>query len=223
MDDGFIGNDGGWVEIGVNGSHMVGSHHMLFEGNWAFNGDSDTTHGNAIYHTFFRNWLTGFRQKFSDYIGSAVYDDATGCCGPQRAAGLLYYSYWHSFIGNVLGMPNKVNKWTYNCISHANHIPGQCIWMLGWVDGSPQGYDPNVQATTIRDGNYDFLNNSQKWETTPGGYALPNSLYLTAAPAFFGSKPWPWVDPSTGNVATLPAKARFDAGQPNCNGCGGKS
>ena len=30
-------------------------------------------------------------------------------------------------------------------------------------------------------------------------------------PAFFGSNPWPWVDPNTGAVQTLPAKARFDA------------
>jgi hypothetical protein len=34
------------VEIGVNGSHMSGSHHMLFEGNDTFNMDSDNTHGN---------------------------------------------------------------------------------------------------------------------------------------------------------------------------------
>ena len=32
MDDGYIGGQESWLEIGVNGSHMVGSHHMLFEG-----------------------------------------------------------------------------------------------------------------------------------------------------------------------------------------------
>jgi hypothetical protein len=40
-------------------------------------------------------------------------------------------------------------------------------------------------------------------------------LYLSSKPAFFGSNPWPWVDPTTGTVQTLPAKARFDAGTPN--------
>src|SRR5262249_28508128 len=34
-------------------------------------------------------------------------------------------------------------------------------------------------------------------------------------PAFFGSNTWPWVDPTTGTIATLPAKARYDAGTPN--------
>ena len=56
-----------WQEIGLNGSHMVGSHHMLFEGNYGFNMDSDTTHGNSIYHTFFRNYATGYRGRFTDY------------------------------------------------------------------------------------------------------------------------------------------------------------
>ena len=44
---------------------------------------------------------------------------------------------------------------------------------------------------------------------------LPNSLYLSSRPAFFGSHPWPWVDPFTGITYTLPAKARYDAGTPN--------
>ena len=35
------------VEIGLNASHLVGPHHVLFEGNWGFNADSDQTHGNC--------------------------------------------------------------------------------------------------------------------------------------------------------------------------------
>jgi hypothetical protein len=40
-------------------------------------------------------------------------------------------------------------------------------------------------------------------------------MYLTSAPAFFGTNIWPWVDPSTGTTYVLPAKARFEAGTPN--------
>src|SRR5262249_29567357 len=51
---------------------------------------------------------------------------------------------------------------------------------------------------------------------TPGGFTIPSSMYLgTAKPAFFGSNPWPWVDPTTGTIYALPAKARYDAGTPN--------
>ena len=75
MDDGyiccnsphsFLGADR-WQEIGLNNSHMVGGHHMLFEGNWGFNMDSDFTHGNTIYSTYFRNWSTGYRSRFKTH------------------------------------------------------------------------------------------------------------------------------------------------------------
>ena len=43
----------------------------------------------------------------------------------------------------------------------------------------------------------------------------PGSFYLTSKPTFFGSNPWPWVDPTTGTTYVLPARARFDSGKPN--------
>jgi uncharacterized protein (DUF2141 family) len=61
------------------------------------------------------------------------------------------------------------------------------------------------------------MTGSQKWHGIGGAAGsgtpstIPNSLYLTQKPAFFGSNPWPWVDPTTGTVYTLPAKARYDA------------
>src|SRR5262249_13514923 len=65
-DDGWIYGTEAWVEIGINASHMAGPHHVLFEGNYSFNADSDYTHGNSIYLTFFRNWLSGHRRDFAD-------------------------------------------------------------------------------------------------------------------------------------------------------------
>ena len=75
-----------WVEVGLNASHMAGPHHVLFEGNYSPNADNDYTHGNSIYITFFRNWLSGQRRSFTD-------------AGNVRAAGLAYGSWWFSFIG----------------------------------------------------------------------------------------------------------------------------
>jgi hypothetical protein len=108
-----------------------------------------------------------------------------------------------------------MSGWVYDGLSGNNSFPPTAIWTLGDMDISPQGYDPNVEAKAIRDGNYDFLTNSQHWHNTPGKFAMPNSLYLTSKPAFFGSNPWPWTDPTTGTISTLPAKARYDAGTPN--------
>src|SRR6516225_8805918 len=108
MDDGYIDGQAGWVEIGLNGSHMVGGHHILFEGNQSFNADSDQTHGNSIYHTFFRNWLTGMRRPFTALDGTAI-NDAIQQSAPQRAAGAHAYAYWFSFIGNVLGTSGQMS------------------------------------------------------------------------------------------------------------------
>ena len=47
--------------------------------------------------------------------------------------------------------------------------------------------------------------------------AIPESLYLTAKPGFFGDNPWPWVDPASGKVHVLPAKACIEQGKmPTC-------
>src|SRR6266436_4425652 len=77
-------------------------------------------------------------------------------------------------------------------------------------DGSGFPTDPNMYKRTNRQGNYDFVTRSQIWYATFGEYgrvstgppqAMPNSLYLTGKPAFFGTNTWPWVDPSTGTTS----------------------
>jgi hypothetical protein len=196
-DDGHILTNPSWQEVGISGSHMVGSHHWLFEGNESFNYDSDNTHGNAIDMTVFRNHLTGDRTDFPNPEANA------------RAVGLMFGSWWHSIIGNVLGNPGQMAGWGYE-------NPGSgIIWEIGY---DPQHWeqdaDPKVKSTLIRGGNYDYLTNSVHWENI-APQTLPNSLYLSGKPAFFGSYTWPWVDPTgSTQLYILPAKARYDAGKP---------
>ena len=205
-DDGFINYALDWQEVGVNGSHMVGPHHMLFEGNESFNYDSDNTHGSSIYHTVFRNHLMGFRRSF------------TGL-GNGRAAGLGYGSWWHSFVGNVQGISGQMSGWIYEDPGDGSlgnaWGDSPCIWRLGYEPIHwDQNADTKVQGTVIRDGNFDYVTNQVQWAGTPR--TLPNSLYLTGKPAFFGDNTWPWVDPvGTAKLYTLPARARFDGGNPN--------
>ncbi len=202
VDNGYINTNATWIEVGLNASHMVGSHHVLFEGNDGFNWDSDKTHGNAIYHTVFRNYLRGFRRDF---------EDTSTRHGPHRAAGATYYSYWHSFIGNVLGIPGKMAGWVYE----SGALTTPAIFKLGWDDWPPYPVDARVAATTVRHGNYDYLTNSVKWDPSFPERTLPTSLYLTQKPAFLKGYTWPWVDP-TGptQLHELPAKVRFEAGTP---------
>jgi hypothetical protein len=199
MDDGFIGSSPDWVEIGLNASHAVGSHHVLFEGNYSFNADSDDTHGSCNLHTFYRNHLSGQRHSFTDVE-------------PHRCAGLMGYSYWESFVGNVLGRPGQMSGWVYETLGWQQPFAQPAIWMLGWNGAPPYTADTNVLALTLRHGNFDYLSNSVRWDPGISDHNLPNSLYLTNKPAFFGSRTWPWVQPegTTQQVFSLPAQDRFN-------------
>jgi hypothetical protein len=206
VDDGYINTNTSWIEVGLNASHMVGSHHVLFEGNYSFNFDSDKTHGNAIFHTVFRNHLRGERRDFGDGSSSN---------GPKRCAGATYYSYWHSFLGNVLGAPGQMNGWVYE----SGDLDTPSIYKLGWDDFEPYPVDPNVAQTTLRHGNYDYVTNALRWDPGISERTLPSSLYLTQKPPFFSAGKgytWPWVDPTgtTTQLYELPAKVRYDSGTP---------
>jgi hypothetical protein len=210
VDNGLIAYNLGWQEVGINGSHMTGSHHMLFEGNYSFNADGDATHGNQTYHTFYRNHLTGTRSLYLDIDN-------------RRCAGLAKGNWWMSFLGNVLGMPGPgwlLGQWTYEWHNPpwANSGTGS-VWELGYDDGNwSAAGDSRVLSTLIRHGNFDYLTNSVNWDPNTSERVLPNSLYLSQRPAFFNAGRgyvWPWVDPTGATkLYTLPAKARYDAGTP---------
>ena len=217
MDDGYIATTEAWIEIGLNASHMVGSHMVLFEGNQSFNIDSDATHGNSTHIVYFRNYTTTVRGIFkSHYTGNTV-DDANDipgrANGPKRAAGAARYSYWMTYVGNVLGKRQLVTTSRY--VDDQAKAPWRpTIWLMGWNDVSPHTIDARVAASAIRDGNWDALLGKQTWLNGSAG-TLPDSLYLNGKPAFFGSNIWPWVDPTKGTTYTLPAQARYSAGTPN--------
>lgn len=226
-----------WVEVGANASHFVGCHHVLFEGNWTWNADSDFTHGNSTNITHFRNWYTGYRSQFVSPLTGGTYNDITGVnsggasAGPNgllRCAATNCFGYAHSFVGNILGTPGAMSGWV---LESTTIFTDRAIYMPGWAPtASRPGNDPNVKnsgfwGAILRDGNYDYLTGKQLWHglggtalsthtTAPLVNQLPNSLYLQSKPAFFGSNTWPWVDPVTGTLYTNPAKARYDAGSP---------
>ena len=106
-------------------------------------------------------------------------------------------------------------------LSGGGEVP---MWYIGAEqDPGIWTFQPTTYQTLLREGNWDWFTQKQRWHGIGGRGAtdtstpkpIPNSLYLSSKPAFFGNNPWPWVDPSTGATYVLPAKARFDAGTPN--------
>jgi hypothetical protein len=208
FEDGFIGSTPldytQWMEVGLNASHMTCPHYELFEGNEAFNIDADNTWGNSVYITFFRNHATGKRRSFPDVDN-------------RRAIGLMAGSWWYSFVGNVLGYPG-MSAVPYSSFRYESTLPWDPqpvpMWQLGYdPEDWKKAADPRVLSTVIREGNYDYASNQVHWSN--GAHELPDSLYLSGKPVFFGDEPWPWVDPTgASKLHTLPARARFAAMNP---------
>lgn len=216
FEDGFGAGYKTIPEVGLNAAHMTTPHHILFEGNQAWNFGSDARWGNSIYITFFRNHNTTLRRDVAN-LGLV---DQVGRVGVE----LMAYHYWYTFIGNVIGSTGmsaspQGTSFTYeDSYPFADNPVPLYRFGRGDVTGTPEitTFDANVKTTTLRDGNFDYVTNSVQWDRSP--QTLPNSLYLTSKPAFFGSCSWPWVDPlGSTKVAVLPARARFDG---NTNACG---
>jgi hypothetical protein len=209
MEDGYGQGYPTIVEVGLNASHMTTPHMELFEGNESFNFDSDSVWGNSIYITVYRNHLTAMRRSLGGVSLTDTYN--------RRAIGLTINHWWYNFLGNVLGTADQAllpgqSGFVYEASDfRSSAVP---MWKLGYngEDASvPQ--DATVVARTLRHGNFDFVSGGVVWDRATADHDLPPSLYLSSKPAFFGTSPWPWVDPTgTVKLHTLPARARYDAG-----------
>jgi hypothetical protein len=207
-----------WQENAIDGCHQAFSHSDLFEGNSAPNIGSDSTHGSAGWHVFYRNHAFG-RNSFPYNTGSG-----TGLPWQNlRAIGMDALSKEHTFVGNVL-VAQDVGYGVGYQSDNVNHNPinGAYVYKLGG-NGIYGTYDPwdagQSVAAIYRHGNWDSVTGGVVWDAGNAVRTLPPSLYLTAKPAFFGANPWPWVDPTAstaaGRVGVLPARQRYDAGTPN--------
>ena len=155
----------------------------------------------------------------------------------RLAVDVQAYDFYTNFVGNVLGFAGQTLLTVANTNSCFDGVQDQFVFenltgfptdnpVYMWQFGSYQAtvnttgnwsWVANTYQTQLRQGNWDWVTQTQTWlgiggtQSSPLGspQTIPNSMYLTSAPAFFGSNPWPWVDPSTGTVYTLPAKARF--------------
>jgi hypothetical protein len=82
------------------------------------------------------------------------------------------------------------------------------------LDGTQQR-DLNVKATLLRHGNFDYVNNAVIWDPAIPDHTMPNSLYLSGPPAWWGNLPWPPIGANlTPMVGLIPAQQRFANSSP---------
>jgi hypothetical protein len=113
--------------------------------------------------------------------------------------------------------------WSYETLENFPKDGEVTMWSIGAQQAGGWTWVPTTYQTQLREGNWDWVTGSQRWHGIGGAvgsgaaHSIPDSLYLTAKPGFFGSNPWPWVNPSNGTVSVLPAKACLEQGKmPTC-------
>jgi hypothetical protein len=236
MDDAYGSTYPSMPEAGLNAGHYTTPHMELLEGNYSHNYKGDSFWGNSIYITVFRNHLSGIRAahppldtyKFNVY----PYMDLQG----RTAVDVQAHSDYTNFVGNVLGFQGQSllsyrksgysyvqNAWAYERLDGFPKDGEVTMWSIGSQQAGGWTWVPTTYQTQLREGNWDWVTRSQKWHGIGGEVgsdapqAIPDSLYLATKPAFFGSNPWPWVNPSNGSTGILPAKACLQQGKmPTC-------
>jgi hypothetical protein len=195
MDDAFGSTYPESPEAGVNAGHYTTPHMELLEGNYSQNYKGDSYWGNSIYIMVFRNWLSALRAghpplKTYDYkIGHCdyLYGDYTS----RIAVDVQAYSFYQSFVGNVLGMQGQqLLSNPYNSESCYNGVQTKFLeqdyttaidnaasaanavvmWHFGSYQASVNTPPCNCWSfvdstinTQLRQGNWDWVTKAQHW------------------------------------------------------------
>jgi hypothetical protein len=236
MDDAYGAAYPGSPEAGLNAGHYTTPHMELLEGNYSHNYTGDSFWGNSIYITVFRNHLSGLRAAhppLNTYKhGDIPYMDLHG----RNAVDVQAHDDYTNFVGNVLGFRGQTllsynqggfsytqTTWSYEELAKFPKNDEVTMWSIGSQQAGGWTWVPTTYQTQLRQGNWDWVTRSQRWHGIGGAVGsgkpqvIPDSLYLRAKPEFFGSNPWPWVDPSNGSASILPAKYCFEHGKmPTC-------
>ena len=186
-----------WQEVNID-SHCAFPHMELIEGNWAPHMGASTTHGNAGYLTYLRNYAS------SKFASPAVVGSNVTQTGNVTSLEFDGGDLGMNVLGNVLGTAGWST--TYDA-----HTSGPLAIYQTGAAGS--GAADIAFTSLFRHGNFDTVNNAVIWDPGTSSHSLPNSLYLGAKPDWWpAGTPWPWAGPDLSPmVGTLPAKQRSDA------------
>ena len=188
-------DDPWWLIASPSINHNPHPKMNLWEGNIAYKAEGDIIHGSSSHNTIFRSQSKGWQSETITTRNNAI----------EFAAKNTYMNV----VGSVLGTPGKSNRYEV--------LPGQpyddwqdyVIWALGVGSGVD---DPNVAATLLRHGNYDYVTHSVVWDPNIANHDLPVSLYLSEKPEWWCQEtPWPAIGPDVAGYAQdIPARRRLE-------------
>ncbi len=224
----YDGTANGPVVVGSSGNviaynYLHGVHRTANVASWFW--DDMWTHGS---HSSFNLWEGNYHVglAWDDYFGSSSHNTVFR----NRILGRDPTVTYDAYLQEVNAVANDVDN-------HYNNVVGNIVGTAGWNDTYEQrnsnywtskpvyvvslsGADNAAFTTMFRHMNYDYVSNSIKYCDSPGepgcqsgdgSRSLPNSLYLSSKPSFFGTCVWPPFGPDLSPmVNTIPAKARYE-------------
>jgi hypothetical protein len=220
-------NDDGFQEVNID-CHCAWPHMELMEGNWAPHMGATTTHGNAGYLTYFRNYGSSqWGPSKAGTAGSAIIWSQPFV--PQYAnVGVLDFpspDVKMTVIGNVLGSTGDTSLGLpadLGTTSSSQNGPPATTQVFASPDGSQLAImlidQTNIAWASIwLHGNFDTVNKKVMWNASPRTMNLPASTQNLPASLYYAKKPgwwpagkaWPWAGPDiTPMVGALPAHDR---------------
>ena len=187
---------GGNMNTGGLNSHGGNNAMELVEGNYLQQVSLDNGWGSAFGFLLLRNRITGWDDSGSNYGNYvAAIDDYS-------------MNRYMTFVGNVLGTTG------HNTVYESGSTGTNRVFVTGLsIAGVAPSPDPVVATSMLRAMNWDSANGAL---VNGGSYTIadvPASLLYASKPAFFGSLPWPPVDPTNPTYASsgtnIPAGYRF--------------
>jgi hypothetical protein len=209
----IVNTDPGFWDISF--SHNPHDMLNLAEGNVISWYKDDGYFGSSSHNTLFRNriGLQVALKHFSNYYN--IVGNVLGTAGVNRGYETETSDYYNVRLSPVyeLGFPNIGNAHHDGTFIGPTTPPNYSA--LPNTLTACQQLDRNVKATILRQGNFDYVNNAVIWDPAIPDHTIPNSLYLTGKPSWWGELPWPPIGPDrTPMVGLIPAQKRFGMRSP---------
>ena len=167
----------------------------LAEGNVFCDVKLDNQWGSAAFITIFRTW-------------SVNDSDVQPVSDGQDAIDIQAQTWYSNIVGCVVSSPSITGGSKFGTSSTSKSAYRLGAWAYAW-----DPHDSGVATTTYIHGSYDHFSDSLTWDAGNADHTLPNSLYLSAEPSWFGDRTWPPIDPVTGpsavSVDDIPAGYRY--------------